>query len=290
MKIEKGIAESSSILKDLKGAYESGVYNDIRFKCSDGIEVASIKSFLSIRVPFFAKMFYGSLQNTIQDEVDFNSCDSQTLKYILDYVWKGGLEMMPLSINTLLNILETSRMLCLDTLMNGVENHVIHRIEQSINVDICEWLEALDFAVSYKFDVLFKSLLLHLDRYLDDAVKVPRFHSLSTDSITAFLASDFRHSKGDSVFEAFLIWIKNNEVDASTRCKILEGFYCNLNKLSSLYICQTVQETGYYEHEVIFSVLAGKIVNENSEKDKVLSQKDEEIQQLNYKLENCYCD
>ena len=114
--IEDGILEEEVLLEDVRAAYKSGVLNDICIICSDGIKVSSNRNFLAIRVPFFEKMFFGSFQNTVQDEVEFNSCDSRTFTYILNYIWNGGLVLKHLTFSALLTVMETSRLLCIDSL------------------------------------------------------------------------------------------------------------------------------------------------------------------------------
>ena len=95
--IEDGIFEEEILLENIRAAYKSGALNDVRIICSDGIQVSSNRSFLAIRVPFFEKMFFGSFQNTVQDEVEFKSCDSRTFSIILNYIWKGFLVLKHLS-------------------------------------------------------------------------------------------------------------------------------------------------------------------------------------------------
>jgi len=151
--IEDGILEEEVLLEDVRAAYKSGVLNDVCIICSDGIKVSSNRNFLAIRVPFFEKMFFGSFQNTVQDEVEFNSCDSQTFTYILHYIWNGALVLKQLTFSTLLSIMETSRLLCIDSLWRVIERHIVVRIN-GCKVSKCECFDALEFAAVNKFDKL----------------------------------------------------------------------------------------------------------------------------------------
>jgi len=279
--IEDGISEEKNILEDIRCVYESGMVNDIIIKCSDGIKLASNKSILAIRVPFFAKMFFGSFRNTIQDEVDLKSCESQTLNHILDFIWKGSLDLKSLSLCTLLNILETSRMLCLDSLFSGVERHLILRIDNG-NVEVCDYLDALDFAVSNKFDSLLQSLLVHVDQNLQKVVDSTRFFSLSEASMLALLETDFQNNTADFVFEAFLKWVKNKEVGADIKLKMLDSF--DLYKFSSIFLLKTVQKTEFFKDKDIFTVLINNVTKDEEvrqnltnvikEKEKIIRGKD----------------
>ena len=51
--VEKRLSDEKSIMEDILNVYETGMFHDISFNCSDDIEVSSNKSFLSMRVPYF---------------------------------------------------------------------------------------------------------------------------------------------------------------------------------------------------------------------------------------------
>merc|ERR1712098_1039099 len=48
-------------------------------------------------------------------------------------------------------------------------------------------------------------------------------------------------------------WIKNKKIDAVIKNKMLDSF--DLHKFSSLFLLKTVQKTGFYKDEDIFSIL-----------------------------------
>lgn len=225
--------EEKSILKDIKDAFDSGVHHDIRIVCSDGVAVTSSKYFLAIRVPFFEEMFFGGFQNNDQDVVDLKSCDSQTLTYVLEYVWKGTLELKHLTISTLLNIMETSRLLCIDSLLKGIESHLVHRINGG-EVDISECFGLLEFAASNKFDMVLESLLVHFDRNWDSTDTSSRIESLSMVTVMALLMGDFGDAIEDIKFKVFFKWIKKNEVDATIKLQMIDAF--DLKKISNFFL------------------------------------------------------
>ena len=73
----------------------------------------------------------------------------------------------------------------------------------------------------------------------------------------------------DVKFGIFLIWIKKNEVDSAIKRNMLDTF--DLKKFSSLFLLKTVQKTGYFKDEDIFSTLIEKVTayeNLIDEKDK----------------------
>jgi len=275
---EDGILEEEVLLEDVKAAYKSGVLNDICIICSDGIKISSNRNFLAIRVPFFEKMFFGSFQNTAQDEVEFNSCDSQTFTYILNYIWNGALVLKHLTFSTLLSLMETSRLLCIDSLWRGIERHIVVRINRC-KVSTCECFDALEFAAVNKFDTLLKCLLIHLNDHLDTEDKVSRFENLSMVAVMSILRGDFDVVIEDVKFGIFRIWIKKNEVDSATKRNMLNAF--DLKKFSSLFLLKTVQKTGYFKDEDIFSTLIEKVAAYEN----VIDEKDKRITFLESRLD-----
>lgn len=283
--IEDGIVGEEVLLENISDAFKNGALNDVRIICSDGIQVSSNRSFLAIRVPFFEKMFFGSFHNTVQDEVEFKSCDSRTFTIILNYIWKGFLVLKHLSFSTLLDIMETSRLLCVDSLSKGIESHLVLRIEER-KVSVCECFDALEFAASNKFDKLLKCLFVHLNRKHDTAETASRFESLTMVAVMALLMVDFDEEAIEDIkFCFFLGWIKKNEVDPVTKRKMLDAF--DLQKFSSLFLLKTVQKTEYFKDEDIFSILIRNVTayeDLKMENSKILHEKDIRISHLKNRL------
>jgi len=253
--------------------------------CSDGIQVSSNRNFLAIRVPYFAKMFFGSSQSSVQDELEFKACDSQTFTFILNYIWKGTLVLKHLPFSTLLSIMETSRLLCLDSLWKGIESHLVIRILES-KVLLCECFDALEFAALNNFDKLLKRLLVHLYRRQDTEDSASRFESLTMVAVMSLLMVDIdEEGIEDFKFVFFLQWIKKNEVDPATKLKMIDAF--DLKKFSSLFLLNTVQKSEYFEDEDIFSILTRNVTAyEDNKKEnlKLLHVKDMRIIHLENRL------
>ena len=91
------------MMDDLLKAFEGGLDDNITLICSDGVRVSSNKSVLAIRSPFFASMFLGGFQNTVGEELEFNSCDSVIMKLVLKYLWSGEVTLTDL---------QTAKLLC----------------------------------------------------------------------------------------------------------------------------------------------------------------------------------
>jgi len=243
------------LLHDLSSAYERGLVNDVTIICNDGVKLSSNKSLLSVRSPFFHSMIFGGFKNTVEEEIEFKSSDSEVLKHILDYIWLGSMNLKSLDTKVLLGILECSRMLCLDALVNGVEDYLIHNISLFNHDDL---LESLDFAIMHKFDALLNCTLGTIDKILGKVAECSRFHMLKKPPILAILTFDMRTSVESAIFEAFLGWIKHNEgIAESTISEMLNAF--DLNKFDKAYLLSKVRKTGYFEDQAIFDVLEEKV-------------------------------
>ena len=51
-------------------------------------------------------------------------CNSGIFKKILDFVWEGELQLSDMHLSTILTVLETARFLCIDLLVDGIEEYI----------------------------------------------------------------------------------------------------------------------------------------------------------------------
>ena len=98
-KVEKSVIDAKvQLLNNLSSAHEQGLVNDVTFICNDGVKISSNKSVLSVRSSYFYSMFFGGFKDTVEEEVEFKSCTSVVLKHILDYVWRGTIDLKSVSV------------------------------------------------------------------------------------------------------------------------------------------------------------------------------------------------
>merc|ERR1712142_697533 len=173
---------------------------------------------------------------------------------------------------------ETSRLLCLDSLVSEVESNLIFRINGS-RADICECLDALDFAAANKFEKLLQCLFIYVGRNIDKVVEATRFDSLSEVAMRALLLGNVKALTEDTKFKAFFSWIKKNEIDVSTRTELLK--YFDLKKFSCSFISQTVLKTGFFDHEDIISAL----IENQMDSTELIKKRDNEIKILKEKID-----
>ena len=130
--------DEEKILEDLTVVYRDGLFNDITLTLSDNVHIDTNKFMLACRSPFFATMLFGGHKNTIGHNVTLDCCDSKIMKKVLDFIWNGAVELADMDIRSLLDLLETSRMMCLDSLNKGVEEYLESLVpEKNIDADDC---------------------------------------------------------------------------------------------------------------------------------------------------------
>jgi len=264
------IVASGELIKDLGSAYEQGLVNDVTFTFPDGGKLCANKTLLAVRSDFFASMFFGGFKDTYESEIEFKSCNSEIFKQILDYLWSGNIDLKTLSLPVLLNLMETSRLLCLDTLYTGIENFIILKIDGS-NFNHDEWLEALDFAVLNKFDNLLACVLLNVDKSFDKVMESPRFKTLTESSILSILMHETRTFEETYFFKAFLIWIENKKnLDVEVKSRMVETF--DLKKFSKSFLLSSVRKTGFFSEAAILDVLEVKVADAMQKYEETISQ------------------
>merc|ERR1712142_77721 len=182
--------------------------NDVVFVCADGVKLSSNKSLLSVRSAFFATMFFGGFKNTVKEEVEFRSCNSEVLQHVLDYVWNGTIDLRSLSVEVLLNLMDISRMICLDLLCDGIEDFLICKFINNFSCEDDDLLAILEFAILNNFDNLVSLSLDSIDQNLLKVVECPRFKLLRESSLLHLLM--YSQASSETVlFEAFIVWMKD---------------------------------------------------------------------------------
>merc|ERR1712098_964646 len=117
--------------------------------------------------------------------------------------------------------METSRLLCIDSLWSGIERHIVHRISKC-KVSTSECCDALEFAAVNKIETLLECLLVHMNPNHLDTELDERLEKLSMVAVMSLLTGDFVLDIEDVKFGIFLIWIKKNEVDSDTKRNMLD--------------------------------------------------------------------
>ena len=257
VKLDEGLfVDKNKILEDLAVAHRDGGFSDITFTMSDNIEISTNKFMLGCRSPFFASMLFGGLKNKIADKVRLQCCDSETMRKVLEFIWCGTVKFSDMDTQSLLNLLETSRMMCLDSLHQGV-NDYLENLVTTKKVDMDDCLVAFDFAISHKFESLSECLLKHIDQNIQKVRMVPKFRKLSGISVLEILRHRNRKAKSIDLFMAFTTWIEENDhVPENIKIQMINSF--ELKSFSRSEIQNVVRKTGFYKNKAIFDALQEK--------------------------------
>ena len=164
--------DKNNLLEDLSKTYKGGLFTDITFTMSDGVEISTNKFMLSCRSPFFATMLFSGLKEGLSDKIDLKCCNSKIMRLVLDFVWEGQVTLSEMDIQSMLDLLETSRMMCLDSLTKGIKDYLNNKII-SKKVELNDCLDALDFSVSHKFEDVSDWLLSYIDQCLEGVRTLP---------------------------------------------------------------------------------------------------------------------
>ena len=133
-KLKDGIFDAKeNILEDLPVVHRDGLFMDITSTMSDNVPIDTNKFMLACRSPFFVTMLFGGHKTEIGDNVALDFCDSTIMKKVLDFIWNGTVQLADMDIQSLLDLLETSRMMCLDSLNKGVEEYLEKLVTRAVD-------------------------------------------------------------------------------------------------------------------------------------------------------------
>jgi len=276
-----------SLLNDVSKAYRDGLYNDITFTLADNVTVSTNKFMLASRVPFFATMLFSEMaavEAASDNRVSLMCCDSEIFKRILNFTFEGELLFSDMSIQSLLDLLETSRFLCIEPLVEGIEEHMKQLLNlQKVKYQDC--LVALNFTISERFCRISKMFLSFIDQNLAKISCLPEFSSLSGASMLALLTCEGRVSTEMERFSAFSAWMKNKEESVPTNVKneMLSSF--NLDRFDKIDLVKTVRKTQFFDKKDICDALE-KHIEKMVEMEVTMETQTEDIEDKNEKIES----
>ena len=248
--------DAEKILEDLTVVYRDGLFNDITLTMSDNVHIDTNKFMLACRSPFFATMLFGGHKNTIGHNVTLDCCDSKIMKKVLDFIWNGAVELADMDIRSLLDLLETSRMMCLDSLNKGVEEYLESLVAEK-NIDSDDCLVAFDFVISHRFESLSECFLNFIDHHLQNIMELPRFCNLSSASVLAILKNGRSVSKKIDLLQSFIAWVKDkDDLPENVKSQMIACF--ELRSFTRSEIQNKVRKTGFYTDKDIFDTLQEK--------------------------------
>jgi len=276
--IEEGIlVKKEELLSDLSKVYREGFYHDITIVFPDNVRVSTNRFMLVCRIPYFATLLSSDFTDKSSD-LSLGVCSSDIFKKILDFVWEGKLQLSDMNLSTILSLLETSRFLCIDLLVDGIGEYIAHQFN-SKKVDFVSTLYALDFSISHEFQKISDIILHYVDQNIEEISSLPEFQTVSLASIMAFLSmKKGRVSSDISVFKAFLKWVEcNNQISASMIEEMVNTF--DLENFSNSDL-ETLEKSSLFSQRRLFYLARSRLqVLEKTiaTKDETIATKDETI-------------
>jgi len=240
------------LLSDISKVYKEGLYNDVTLVLADNISVSTNRFMLACRIPYFATLLFSEFEEKSSDLLSLQFCTSDIFNKILAFVWEGEITMSDMPVNAVLNLLETSRFLCLDILAEGIVEYL--RLEFEANrISFESSLTALEFSIRHKFSLLSSIVLRYVDQNLSEISSLPDFQYLSSSSIMAALHSMKegvgRVSSEITVFKAFLVWLgSNSDVSDDDKKEMIGSF--DLERFSNSDL-ETVMQSDIFDEGIM---------------------------------------
>jgi len=254
--------DKENLLKDVSKAYREGTTNDISFILSDNVIVQTNKQMLAWRVPYFETFLFGGFaEDTVKAPIPLKCCSSDSFKQILHFVWEGELSLAGISIQVLLDLLETSRFLCLDALSGGVVRYWSGLIDGNC-MGYKDALVALDFTIEHEFNEASQMFLRFIGQNLAEISCLAELQNLTEISIKMVIEYQprfFDQKVEIDKFKAFAKWLENkNDVAEDFKSEMLDLFY--LNEFASKDVAEIVKRSNLYEDAVMCETLGRHVL------------------------------
>jgi len=252
---EEMFNDKEKILEDLKEFHRGNKFTDVTINLYNDEKVSTSKYMLACRSPFFSKFLKNDLFNG--DTIDLKSVDLNTMNMVLDYIFEGVANFKGKDNDSILKLLEASRMLCIDRLQEAVMIHFNQCLVTGI-LQTDDILESFEFSVLNKFDTVSNSLLEHIDKNIETVSKDSKFSMLSETSVLVLLDFEMKYAKEIDRFRAFNRWVENKNVATDIMNSMTSLFDLKKFTQSELKI---VRKTKYFKVEDILDVLDNKFEN-----------------------------
>ena len=295
------------MISDLMNMIVTGTSNDVKIVLEDG-EIYANKDVLSARCAYFATCFSNNKIKFIEGEtssVTFSHCSQIIMEKIIKYLFSGEMKLDDLLLADLLKMMNMTKMIMLDNLLEDVQIFLAKYIEDSgVNLGtLPELVNGLILAEQFKLEIAKDAIVLELVRSLKDIPHIPdvvlnweAFKNLPVNLVKdIFLTDDcggvFPSSK--QRLDAFVFWLTENECSDDDKRIITDSFNFCAFKVVEL-LTDVRSSAGLYSMEKIdrrvlelhrrdqrtLVLKAKQLIDKTkalNEKDDQIARKDEEI-------------
>ena len=210
----------------------------VKIILEDG-EICANKDVLSARCAYFATCFSNNKRKFIEGEtnaVNFGHCSKAIMEEIIKYLFSGGMKLHSLLLADLLKMMNMTKMLMLDDLLEDIQNFVLNYIKDSgVNPGtLPELVNGLILAEQFKSEITKDALVLELFRSLKDIPHTPDvvlnsevFKTLPVNLVKDILLNDVSVGVIPSTkerFDSFVFWLTENECSDDDKRNITDSF------------------------------------------------------------------
>ncbi len=176
------------------------------------------------------------MEESTSEIVEIKGTDSETLAAIIHYIYTAEIQITTANVQ---NLIQACEQLQFEGLKNACESFMHQQIEPT---------NCIGF---YKFSKLFNLRLLQTGARsvmltkLKEVVMSGEYKQLTVDDIIEYISDDnLKVSNEDTVFEAVVIWVKEDE---SSRLSLFPCImeHVRLPYCTSTYLCHVVKESPY---------------------------------------------
>jgi len=247
--------EKENFMEQITEAHRKGLFTDVTFTMSDNVKISTSRFMLACRSSYFADMFFGEAKSRkkVKTALERN-CGSKTMRKLLDYIWYGTVKLSDMNFQSLVELLEVSNMMHLDSLFYGVGDYleslvILKKVEFKDCLYLFEWFDLCSKYTEF--------LLTFIYQNLQEITKIPRFRELEADSIFHILKNGKNKLKMMDLFLAFTTWVEDKkDLKESEKSEMLSCF--ELENFTRSEIQNVVRKTNLFTEKEIFDVLEVK--------------------------------
>ena len=270
---------------------EQGSFNDVKIKLRDG-EIDANKDILIARNDYFATMF--SNNKFIEGKtnlVDMSHCSKAVMEKIVKFLFSGTVTFDGLSLAQLLELTHVSEMMLLDEFKGEVENYLLqtfafHRVNLSeliLGLKIADTYNLASLASYITRRVFFNLKDIPNDVESSDSFKSLSFHLMREIVLSCVYNSYMRRRRDQpttkQVFDAYMVWLSENEVTKEDRNEIADGL--NFEDFTLEELMNSVRDSGLYSG----SKIDERVLELVKKKDNLLIEKDLKIREQDLKIQ-----
>jgi len=236
------------LIADLMKMIATGSSSDVKIVLEDG-EIFANKDVLSARCAYFATCFSNNKRKFIEGEtnaVNFSHCSKAIMEEIIKYLFSGDMKLHVFLLADLLKMMNMTKMLMLDDLLEDIQKFVLNYIKDSgVNPGtLPELVNGLILAEQFKLEITKDELALELFRSLEEIPHTPdvvlnseAFKTLPFNLVKDIFLNDDSFGINPSTkerFDSFVFWLTENECSDEDKRNITDSFGFDLFTVEEL--------------------------------------------------------